>query len=205
MWSAVSFCSPDRRARLSLERARARGVTLIEVLIVLAIITVLGTLAWVGYRKITSAAKIDEAVRMVGDIQAKQEAHFKETNKYADVSLSINDTYPAAAPGAFETQWGGPCGNCKPNIDWRRLKVRADSPVYFGYATVAGVAGTTPGSSGVTITAKGTTLDFAVINGGAIKGPWYVVRAVGDTNGDGVQAQVVGSSFGGGLVVQDEE
>lgn len=186
-------------------RGSTRGVTLVEIAVGAAIVGVLATLGFVTYRAVVSSARVSEATHFVEEIRTAQEKHFSEVHRYANISKDINATYPAAAPGNFKTAWGGACGlQCNSNIDWRRLTVVPDGPLVFGYATVAGGSGTNP-STLAPITLKTGAVDYAAINGGEVKAPWFVVHAIGDTNGDGVKAHVVSHSFNNQLIVEDED
>jgi len=102
--------------------------------------------------------------------------------------------YPAATPGAFKTQWGGPCSSCvKP---WSALTVEAKGgPVAFGYAVISGID-----SSGLpTITVNGANVDLTNLTP-----PWYIVEAAGDIDGNSVFTKVYGFSNGSGLLVDNE-
>ena len=184
-------------------KARKRGVTLIEVMIVTAIIGVLAGLAYVGYGRYVRSAKMTEAYNMVNGIKAAQEHYKTETGFYADVSGGVApaNLYPKK-PGPFKTAWGGACGTC--NVPWTKLDVKSDAPVWFGYATRAGDESADPAAKGVSLSIKGTTIDFAAINGGAINKPWYVVVAQADTNGDGIYALVVATSFSTEILTDTE-
>src|SRR6187455_784174 len=75
-----------------------RGVTLIELVIVVAMVGILATLATVGYRRYLSSAKTGEATAMIGSIKSAQEAFKSETFRYLDVSLGDLDVpYPQGA------------------------------------------------------------------------------------------------------------
>jgi prepilin-type N-terminal cleavage/methylation domain-containing protein len=182
-------------------RARARGLTLVEVMAVAAIIGVLAVLAYVGYGRYVRTAKATEATNMVGAIREAQENYKNTTGVYLNVSggLGPSNLYPAP-PGTFRTPWGGACSTCATPTGWKTLDVKSDAPVWFGYATVAGIGTVTASLS----TSKGA-VDFLARNRGvAVTGPWYVVVAQADTNGDGVYWMVEGDSFTSELLVDNE-
>ncbi len=57
----------------------SRGFTLVEMMIVVVIVSVLATLAVLGYRKIVQSAHVTEATSMVNNIRVAQEAYHAET------------------------------------------------------------------------------------------------------------------------------
>jgi type IV pilus assembly protein PilA len=61
----------------------AKGFTLIELMIVVAIISVLAALAIAGYRSHQCRAKQAEAKTLLGMIQLSEEAYFTEYNAYS--------------------------------------------------------------------------------------------------------------------------
>jgi type IV pilus assembly protein PilA len=154
----------------------SRGFTLVELMIVVAIVGILATLAVVGYRKLIQSSHVSEATGMVQNIRVAQEAYHSETQQYAQVDSTLTDYYPAAPKYEVVTAWGATCTNCF-NVLWSALPVHVDGPVLFGYATVAGLATNAP-PTGITI--NGSPLVFPV----APTTDWYVVAAEGDLDGD---------------------
>ncbi|HEY1586147.1 MAG TPA: prepilin-type N-terminal cleavage/methylation domain-containing protein [Polyangia bacterium] len=60
-----------------------RGFTLIELMIVVTIIAVLATIAGTAYRRYMDSGRTAEAMAMLGEIRAKEEAYRAEFNVYA--------------------------------------------------------------------------------------------------------------------------
>ncbi|MBI2389335.1 MAG: prepilin-type N-terminal cleavage/methylation domain-containing protein [Deltaproteobacteria bacterium] len=193
--------------------AASRGVTLVEVLVVSAIIGVLAVLASVGYGRWVASSKMAEATNMVAGIKDAQENYYSQAGTYLDVSNSIAPgyLYPAKTPGPTKVAWGDKCDWCK--NDWKRLGIKADKPMYFGYATVADGDACDPSCRGLSFTTgttggggatKGGAIVWTKEAGGPIAKPWFVVAAYADTNGNGVYAKVLGMSFNSRLVIDGE-
>ena len=188
-------------------------MTLVEVSIVVVMVGILGSLATVGFTRYRRSARMAEAKNLVTGIRSEQEAFKTESGVYWTASISDTSFYPAASPGAFATQWGGPCGTCLTADAWTKLNVHPDKPVMYGYATIAGV-GTeltahTPGVSSSSSSSGGIGGPgvYGASSGGGddddpssscktIKptDPYYLVKAKGDTDGDGVSSTVLALS-----------
>lgn len=178
----------------SLVRARRsgqRGLTMIELMIVITIIGILATIASVSVKKYIASSKTSEAIHMIGAIKAAQEAYKDETFAYLNVSPGISaasDFYPDnPKPGQQKMNFAG-AGTGK--TGWERLNIYEDAPVLFVYATTAGAAGTMPTPTGS---------DIKVDNwpSGVVPKPWYVVKARADLDGDGVNTVFITGSFAG--------
>jgi type IV pilus assembly protein PilA len=185
-------------------KAASRGFTLIELMIVVAIIGVVAALASVGYFRWISSSKMAEGTNMVAGIKSAQENYFTQVGQYYDLSKGIlpSNLYPQTTPGPQKVPWGGPCSGCNTDKTWEKLGVKADGPVYFGYATIARAEGVAPTDS--------FPLSTGAVNWAGEAGsstwqkPWFIATAMADTNGNGKFAKVVGMSFNSRLIVDLE-
>ena len=106
--TAISSSSVTPRLRA---RARMRGVTLLELMAVVVIIGILGTVAVNSYRGYLLRTNRTEARMALLQVQANQEKFFLQNNRYADTAeLSLATTanppglgVPATTPGGNYT------------------------------------------------------------------------------------------------------
>ncbi len=164
-----------------------RGYTLVELMVVVAIIGVLATLAVYGVRKYVLSAKTAEPIEMINSVRASQESYKDETFGYLNVS-AMTSYYPFGSKDALanaKMAWSS--GSSGEKLLWDQLGVSPSSAVQFGYACTAGKGAGVP-----TFGALGVERDLGYP---AAATDWYVVRAAGDRDGDGALATFVGSNF----------
>ena len=122
---------------------RARGFTLAELMITVAIIGVLGSLAVVSYRKYFDSARNSEPIATLQAIRTSEEQVRRETGRYFNASAS-NQYYPMNSGfGTKRVPWGvGAVAQAHPDFAaWQMLEVAVDGPMRFGYKANAGLAG----------------------------------------------------------------
>jgi type IV pilus assembly protein PilA len=167
--------------------SRSRGFTLIELMIAVCIIGILATLAVYGVRKYVLAAKTSEPLEIINSIKAAEESYRDETFGYKKVS-DMSSYFPFTGVAALKNSkmpWDS--GNATILTAWNELGVRPSAPVQFGYACDAGKGTGVPQQA-----ALGTSRS---LNYPTTFPDWYVVRAAGDRDGNGVLATFVGSNF----------
>jgi len=147
---------------------KEQGFTLIEMMIVVAIVGILAAISVPSYQAYMQRSRTSEAVTFLSEIRQRQEAYRAEFGQYCSASAAAGTGItggtwnPAALPaGGERIVWGNTAG-------WTQLGAAPDGPSYFQYRTTAGPPGTNPGVPSF----PGT--DF-----------WFVAHAQGDLDGDG--------------------
>ncbi|WP_437321936.1 type IV pilin protein [Sorangium sp. So ce385] len=181
--------------------AARRAFTLVELLVVVAMVGILAALALVGYRKYMNAAGVAEPKAVIQGIRGAQESYKAEMLVYLDVSTSLNTWYPDGPLTNQKRAWGGDT----PNGDrWRMLNVTTDGAVRFGYATKAGT------EPNFTVTPN-SGFSFSGLPGPPLSdpqflpnGPWYVIQAAGDRDVDGTLALLLTTSTMSGIYWEND-
>jgi prepilin-type N-terminal cleavage/methylation domain-containing protein len=197
-------------------RRGGRGFTLVEVSIVVVAVGILAAIAMVIFIRHRRTVRMTEAKNLISMIKAEQETYRAERGTYAGISNSADSFYPAANPGKFATAWGGPCKNCKDPQGWAKLPVDPHGPVMYGYATIAGVGASVSlapkpddDDSNINNNSKPDDDDSQEPGGNsctqiAPTQPWFLTKAKGDTDGDGVASTVLALSCSNQLIVTNE-
>jgi type IV pilus assembly protein PilA len=150
-------------------RGRQSGYTLIELMIVVAVIGILSAVAIPSFQSYIHRSRTAEAVTFLGEIRQRQESYRAEFGQYCSVSAASGSGIASGAwaPGTLPTN-GNKTGWTASPGSWAQLGASPDGPVMFQYRTTAGPPGTTPGIAGY----NGS--DF-----------WFIAQARGDLDGDG--------------------
>ena len=142
---------------------QSKGLTLIEMMIVVVIVTVLTTLAMMGYQRIIYQARNAEAQNFLGVIRAAQNVYYQVHGQYAG-SLEWSEWPEGDFPSESRVDWGEPN-----KLTWQHLNERPQGPVWFKYRIRAGVRpADAPGEA------------FRP----PPRGPWFQAQARSDFNGD---------------------
>lgn len=181
-------------------RAARRAFTLVELMAVVAISGVLALVGIMVFRRHIFAVKSTEASGMLESIRAADERWRAENNSYFDVSQQSFTTYypnfPGGKPGTTKVLFYDPADTSDLGQRWRLLNPTSPGLVQFGYAVVAGPPGT------ATLPKPSTTLQPAWVQ--PTTDNWYIIQAMGDTDGDGKFAFYLASSFSGDIYSENE-
>jgi type IV pilus assembly protein PilA len=183
---------PRRNARTT------AGFTLVELMVVVAILGVLATVAIVSFRKYTLRAHVSEAYGLLGMIRMRQESYRSEFSQYCDVSSpshtgadgSIGSSWPTSPPGRTPVDWYASLP-----VEWTQLGIRPSGLVYYRYDTVAGNPGITP-------SILGSNLNYGA--GGSNQDAWWAAHAYGDLDGDGLKSTFEATSLNNTIWFQNE-
>ncbi len=172
-------------------KSSTRAFTLMELMTVVVIIGVLAALATYGVRRYVLSAKKAEAVAMLTQIRAAEEAYRDETFQYLGGS-NFDVWHPTTNPGDGKRSWDVTTANAQTTF-FTQLGVRSDGPVVYSYAVAAGTGGNLPSIPG------SRTFNFA-----APTGPYYIAMAKADLNGDGLFTYALTHSDSSEIAVEDD-
>lgn len=166
-------------------------------MIVVAIVSVLATLAIYGVNKYVLSAKTSEATEMLASIRVAQEMYRQETFVYLDVSEgSFDNLHPTLEPDGKKRDFAGDGDSAELAARFRQLGVEASGPVYFSYGVVAGRSG----EAFADPPTEKTDWNFPA----AATEPYFIALAKGDLDGDGTFSYLVSHSLNADIYVERE-
>ena len=162
---------------------RSAGFTMVELMMVVAVIAILTVIAVVGYTRIFRKARSTEIVEMFGELKAREEAYHAEKGQYvpacgsattamANSDCAEGDYWPSPIVGGNEMTSIAPL-----NIRWQTLGVHINSSgLYCQYEAIAGLAGDS--------SSMGPVGQAMYPGGVAPPRNWYYLMAQCDWDGD---------------------
>ena len=129
-------------------RRKSKGFTLIELMIVVAIIAILAAIAIPQYKKFQLKSKTTEAKANIGSIKTAEEAFMAEHDVY--IGTNVYPTAGVNAAGAKQT-W-----DCPANTDFDVIGFQPAGDVYYAYQVTTTNDGTVP--TGYTAADAGTDM-----------------------------------------------
>ena len=136
-----------------------KGFTLIELMIVVAIIGVLAAIAIPQYTNFRYKAKTAEAKSNLGAIRLGQEAYFTEHEAYV-VCAATPDAVAGSFPGKNAIPWADADGN------FVKIGFSAKGQVYYQYAVALPAAGGFSASALGNLDGDNETATFSITDNG---------------------------------------
>ncbi len=180
-------------------RSATAGFTLIELMVIVALVGVLSVLAIAGYRYWLRSAKTGETKDLVQMIMLGQHTYYADTDGYLNCSSSFTDYYPIVKPN-------GPDDNKQlfhnpnhPDYEcWQLLAPDATAATYALFTVIAGTAAEVPPQPPTAEPRQ----NWPPLNWNK---PWYVVVATVDQDNDDVNGYFVGSAFAPNSIYSENE
>jgi type IV pilus assembly protein PilA len=176
---------------------RKRGFTLVELMVVVALVGILATIGVVLFRNHVFNTRSVEAMAMMQSIRAAEENWRAENGAYLDVSSSMNDWYPDDPPSRTLRTFYDPASTHPDAGKWRLLNPTVSGPIQFVYTVKAGAPLT---EILAPVTDQKPTFPTAATQ----TEPWYIIQAKGDTNADGVESFYVVTSLNAEVLKERE-
>lgn len=136
-----------------MQRARQTGFTLIEVMVVVAIIGILATIAYPSYRDYIIRGQLVDGTNGLATLRAEMERHFQDNRSYATVGTFVT---PCARTDATTRTFGNFVVSCSGTPDATTYTLQST-----GSGTVNGFSFTVN-----QINTRGTTAPAGWIGGG---------------------------------------
>jgi len=191
-----------------LVRHDENGLTLVELMVVVAIVGILAAVAVFMFTKQTRKAKASEVPAVFAELKLRQEQFHLEHSQYLTTGDDDDSLFPTDDPGrdaiALDVTASpvppDPQGTEFPSPSWQSLRISTDkTALYCGYVAIAGDGGD---DTNVGATAGAAPFDL----GGALPVPatnWYYLLARCDFDGDDTNSVYFTLSGSEGQIVEN--
>lgn len=163
----------------------ARGFTLVELMIAVAIVAVLAAVAAVGLRYQTRKARITQAEAMLGAIAAAQAGR----DPYIGTGSGAPSYCPNVTMGPRAVAWDTTCEQAT----WATLGLATPNQTYFQFGIIAGGA------------ADNCAAGAPICNTWTSGDRWWIAVARGDLDGDGTLSTFITSYSLQGTIIRIDE
>ncbi|MCA9563132.1 MAG: prepilin-type N-terminal cleavage/methylation domain-containing protein [Myxococcales bacterium] len=171
---------------------RRYGITLVELMITVAIVAILSSVAVYSYGRVARGNRVQDVATFMATAHAGQTMYYNSENRYcnqvADPGSPANADYDPSADSirGNATRWNSPDPN------WSTCQIQPPSHTRFQYMMVAAQAGTACHNPPNSAAETGTVVVNACGSVDTTQ-DWYYIVARGDQDGDGAFS-VFGSS-----------
>jgi prepilin-type N-terminal cleavage/methylation domain-containing protein len=154
------------------------GFTLVELMVVVAIIGVLASVAMFMFGKQSNKAKASEVPAVFGEFKIRQEQYHLEKDTYLTTGADDDTLHPTVDPGKDAVAITALAA-------WQSLRINLDkTALYCGYVSVAGTS-MDVGTSGAIATG---TFGFGGADRPVPASNWFYVLAQCDFDGDDINS-----------------
>jgi prepilin-type N-terminal cleavage/methylation domain-containing protein len=177
-------------SRATRGRGGQAGLTLIELMIAVAIIGILASVAVFLYKRQVRRARASEVSAMFAEFHTRQEQYYIENNSYLATGANESARHPASPSGPDSPTTLSPLPP-----DWSSLRMSpAYTAVYCAYVARAGAAGAATGAIAQSLGVPASPTQ-----------DWYYLLAECDFDGDSTTNSIyLSTNLFEGLLVQNE-
>jgi type IV pilus assembly protein PilA len=170
-----------------------QGFTLMELMIVVAIVGILATLAVFMFTRHVAKAKASEVPAMFAELKLREQQYHLENESFLSTGTSDTDFFPSATPPGSSPQ----SFDITTDAEWQALRINPDkTQLYCVYVARAGAGGDD--------TNVGSTASAAPFNLGTVPPiNWFYLLASCDFDGDGTTSTYFTLSDTEGTIVSN--